>query len=217
MKRITLMILVLVSCITTYAQGQQIFSYSNTGDIVANVAYIDTFANNKVYTNITPYEFKQSGVVTTKSNDKYTVRLLKYKDWEDFQDFNVIEILYKNKQIFSFNNNGGWMFFELAEGPDGNASKPMEIINFAPNCTALAFTSHIYESSPYPITVIVLKDGKATLVYNKNAYLNDVKKNSDSTMFTLQLNTIEYYEEGKTNDVPILKSLIFKDGMIYYK
>ena len=42
---------------------------------------------------------------------------------------------------------------------------------------ALIFVSFVYASEPGPLTIVVLRDGKAALVYNKDRYITSLTEN----------------------------------------
>lgn len=81
----------------------------------------------------------------------------------------------------------------------------------------LFFTGIIIMSQPPFLTAVVLKDGKATLVFNEPSYINKIEKNGDAIDFKLQSNTLEYLDSNTPINSPDLHTLILKGGMIYYK
>ena len=89
--------------------------------------------------------------------------------------------------------------------------------NLKDDAVVLFFTGIIIMSQPPFLTAVVLKDGKATLVFNEPSYINKIEKNGDAIDFKLQSNTLEYLDSNTPINSPDLHTLTLKDGMIYYK
>ena len=70
-------------------------------------------------------------------------------------------------------------------------------------------------SQPPYCTLIVLKEGKASLIYNQQAFINDIQKNNILTRIVLQRNTVEWLNENTQSNKPEYDSLILKSGMVY--
>lgn len=204
-------------CITSYAQTA-IFSFSASENIEENPLFIESFENNTL-SNITPYKLKKEIPVSLTNGKRYSVRLLRYKDWDYNEpgDYNVIEIYHGNKLAASLNYNDGWNYFYTAKDYKRDSIAPVKAIPLSADCTALVFTGLIIGSQPPFLTIIVLKNGNATLVYNKISCINDIITTNNETIFELQLNTVEYEENDKPYNDPELATLTFKNGMIYYE
>ena len=67
------------------------------------------------------------------------------------------------------------------------------------------------------ISMIVLKSGKATLVFNKPCYINEIKKQGNKIDFILRKNTLEYVNSSTPVNQPILKTLTMENGRMYFK
>ena len=67
------------------------------------------------------------------------------------------------------------------------------------------------------ISMIVLKSGKATLVFNKPCYINEIKKQGNKIDFILRKNTLEYVNSSSPVNKPILKTLTMENGRMYFK
>lgn len=82
---------------------------------------------------------------------------------------------------------------------------------------ALLFIGTYIMSQLPRLTILVLKKGNASLVFDRPSYVNNVDKKGNETIFTLQANTVEYRDVGVPCDSPELHTLAFKEGMIYYE
>ncbi len=196
---------------------QPVFSYGSNGTIIANTQYVGSFYN-EAWNDITPYIPRKEVSVNTNTGTHYTVRLLKYNHWENEPgDYTVIEIRYKNNTILTITDGDGWDYF-YTEKDTATQQKPVYILPMPNGCTFIIFTGITITSQPPFFTVVALKNGEAKLVYNRRSYINDITRSGNSTIFHLQENTLEYSVSDKIPDnSPILHTLTFKDGMIYYQ
>ena len=203
---------------------EQIFSIGTNGDIVTKNKFIEELYSGN-YNNVTPYTLKFSEKVnaalqTTVNDDLtsynakaakslnvnkpitaipfYTVNGLRYKGWDNESgDFNVIEILFGNDTLFTLKyadgwdkSNGQWIYTE------NGTTRTLRTVG----------------------EIVVMKDGKASLVFNKPMIINSIKTNSDGTKtFDLQENTVEWIDENTPANSPITHTMTIKDGNIYFK
>jgi len=72
---------------------------------------------------------------------------------------------------------------------------------------ALIFVSFVYASEPGPLTIVVLRDGKAALVYNKDRYITSLTENP------LKIHTISQFPEAVPESTHAsLYEVIYQDG-----
>lgn len=147
----------------------------------------------------------------------YTVNGLRYKGWDNESgDFNVIEILFGNDTLFTLKYADGWDNMSTDYG--SYTSKFCGIENLGNNTFAAIFKGVDIMSQPPYLTIVVMKDGKANLVFNKPMIINSIKTNSDGTKtFDLQENTVEWIDENTPANSPITHTMTIKDGNIYFK
>ena len=156
--------------------------------------------------------------ITSKTGSKYDVKMYRYMDFEnDPGDFHVIDIYYGGKRIFSQKFDLGWDYFYTRETYERSVSKPFELIELTNNRLAIVFTGITITSEPPMITVILLENGTASLVYNKPSFLNKVTRNADSVVFDMQLDNGEIPYEGAQPGDPKARRLTFKNGLIYFQ
>lgn len=196
---------------------QPVLNYGSNGTIITNTKYVSSFYN-ETWNDITPYILKKEVSVNTNTETHYTVRLLKYNHWENEPgDYTVIEIRYNNNTILTITDGDGWDYF-YTKKDTATQQKPVYILPMSNGCTFVIFTGITITSQPPFFTVLALKDGEAKLVYNRRSYINDITQSENSTIFHLQENTLEYTVSDTIPDnSPILYTLTFKDGMIYYQ
>lgn len=85
-------------------------------------------------------------------------------------------------------------------------------INIGDDIVVLLFEGEYFSYERSPIGIIVLKDNQAKLVFNKRFKICELKKTNEDVKFVLQENIVQYYDIGKPDREPILKTLsISKD------
>ena len=225
----------------TIAQ-EQIFSIDTNGDVVTKAKFIEElYAGN--YNNITPYTLKFSEKINilqhfTPSKNlptkemasynletnnavamrkAYTINGLRYKGWDNESgDFNVIEILFGNNTLLTLKYADGWDKMSTDYG--SYTSKFCGIENLGDDTYAAIFKGIDIMSQPPYITIIVMKNGKASLVFNKPMIINDIKTNADGTKtFDLQENVVERIDENTPANSPITHTMTIANGNIYFK
>ena len=154
---------------------------------------------------------------TTTAIPLYTVNGLRYKGWDNESgDFNVIEILFGNDTLFTLKYADGWDNMSTDYG--SYTSKFCGIEKLGNNTFAAIFKGVDIMSQPPYLTIVVMKGGKASLVFNKPMIINSIKTNSDGTKtFDLQENTVEWIDENTPANSPITHTMTIKDGNIYFK
>lgn len=202
--------------ILNHAQGQIV--YSTTQPEKVDTSFIKSFENDEQRTGLTPYTLKLSKDVFVK-NTTYTIRMLKYKGWEDeCGDFTVIEIAHNHLKALSLKYDDGWDYFYTSKDYKKDVSNPFEIIPLSENSTALVFTGVTITSEPPYITIVILgNNALPKLVYNVPSFIKDIKVENGKTVFTLQMNTVEYDRNNIPYNTPIIRTLTFGNGEITFK
>ena len=203
-------------CTMLYAQ-EEVFSYSNSG-LVAKDKFVSPFPNGE-FVNITSHVLQKSYDVSSPSGKKYEVKCYKNEGWENEPgDWHYFEILYDGHVILKSEYADGWCYLDdEVKSSLLSFTDAFLYTNLKDDAVALFFTGIIIMSQPPFLTAVVLKDGKATLVFNEPSYINKIEKNGDAIDFKLQSNTLEYLDSNTPINSPDLHTLTLKDGMIYYK
>ena len=221
MKLIQLVILSLLWCVQAVAQSkvESVYTFDENGEIFVNEKFIEQnveFNNH----NVMPYE--PVGITTFEVHSKkYELHVLNYKGWEDEAgDFRVIRLYHEGKQILEFADDGAWigdpLFKEgqtwLRDPIDSNGSPFSHIMDLigehaiykkhcllyplTNNAAALLLEGFTYGCGETLTTIIVIKDGKAKVVYNKCRFVMGIYANEKQ--FELYLDedpTTAQYEE----------------------
>ena len=202
-------------CTMLYAQ-EEVFSYSNSD--LSKDKFVSPFPNGE-FVNITSHVLQKSYDVSSPSGKKYEVKCYKNEGWENEPgDWHYFEILYDGHVILKSEYADGWCYLDdEVKSSLLSFTDAFLYTNLKDDAVALFFTGIIIMSQPPFLTAVVLKDGKATLVFNEPSYINKIEKNGDAIDFKLQSNTLEYLDSNTPINSPDLHTLTLKDGMIYYK
>lgn len=216
MKTVLTLVFFWASAMLGYGQ-EQVFDMGTDGNITIKGKYVETYPVKK-YKNTSPYIRMLDESEYTSNGGRYDIECLKYRNWEnDPGDIHIIRISCQGKEICSLENNEGWGY--LTDEPDGDVRKTSFYykIDQGEDSMALLFIGTYIMSQPPRLTMLVLKNGNASLVFDRPSYVNNVDKKGNETIFTLQANTVEYRDVGVPCDSPELHTLVFKEGMIYYE
>lgn len=214
MNKIFIIILTSLISLNIFGQagGEDIYTISENNIITKN-KYIDSFYldNTEI---LTPYIIKQES--TLHNSIQYgslSLKLYKFNGYESEPGFcNVIEILRDGTQILCLKNSNG---FKSISSIIPSETGLYSSIFLAENTYALVFNEWIYASQPAMVSIILLRNGQASLVYNKPMFINSITKQSGNFNMVLQSNTVEY--EGLENPTPTTTPIlhtIYWDGHI---
>lgn len=216
MKKILIVMLCLLQGMA-YAQNA-VFSYGDSNRIVTNSSYISTFDNGE-FDNFPSHTLFKDYTLTSKSGSGYTVKCYKNTGWEDEPgDWQYLEILNDGKVIFSEDHADGWVFLsDVLTSSLSSESNAFLKFDLDDNTVLLLFEGLAIMSQPPFLTGVVLRNGEATLVYNKTGYIEKVIQSSSETVFTIFENTVEYDANNNPFYPPIIKTLTIRNGMMYYE
>ena len=133
---------------------------------------------------VKPYETFATSTATIRSGrDKnYQVRLSKFAGGTYPGDFQAIQIFLGNKCLLEVTNADGWT--SLPPNVPSNNNYYFTV-NISPYSTALFFFSQAKDNFPPDLTIVVIKTGKAHLVYHRPCVLQSISKNSYSVRLEL--------------------------------
>lgn len=147
----------------------------------------------------------------------YTIKGLKYKDWEDeLGDFNVIQIMKNGSPIFSINIDDGWDFLDKQIWSSVTSSLCYSE-KISENTFVLFFVGPHEASQPTLLTIIAIQNDIAQLVHNHRYFVEKVEKINGITTMTLCENTVEWYNDNQPANEAIIRTMTIKNGNIYLK
>ena len=213
MKRILFLSMLFLSLNTMAQTGTNIFSYGTNGEVLP----VNTFIKNGIMTweNDTLLPYKTS--IVTSLNKAYSYKVvLEVVDQSGFQDsvFNSIKIVnaQTNEALLTLQNEDLWRNTKLWS--DGAVDNDYISVPLSDKAIALIFIGWCYDITPSLTTIVVLKDGKATLVFNKNC--NSLDYQQTSSTFSVTYAEIIQEMDGNEHLIPSDKDLkkfkIWKEG-----
>ena len=203
MKRL-LLITVMLGVAICYAKAQSdIYMMNARGEVIADSAFIDPF----VWINPTvEYEPLYSRTLFTPGlSGSYTVKLYRYKNSEnDGGYFSIVEIDCGSKQVLRMIQTDGWDKFDPDYSPTSDYYK---LVRLDDSTYALLFVGFNYASEPGLLTIVILRGGQATLVYNKGRHITSLAENP------LKIHTISQFLEAVPESTHAsLYEVIYQDG-----
>ena len=171
MKKFVLFLFLLCS---VWVNAQvSVFSYGEKGQIVVNPSYIKPLQTLTKKEIAKATQLVHAMEVTTQSGDTYAIKAFKIENWEE-GDFQYVEIYKDQKKIYKLSNRNNWIHFPIKHS---GASSPQccYVAHMGDDAIALVFHETIVERNLPNITIVVLKDNQATLVYNKECGINEFK------------------------------------------
>ena len=217
--RKVLLLLLLMNVLAVKGQNV-VIKFTSNGQIAVDSSYIEPFSQGlglDFYQNLDPSILKDEMEVTTPSGGVYTVKALRFKGWEnETGDFNVVEIYKGGNKIYDMTSIDGFGYFPM-KFTDESKPQCCYPINVGDETIALVFHGIYINNEPPQISIVVLHDTQAKLVFNQSFRIKDLKKDNEDVKLVLQENLIQYYQDGKPIGKPILKTLtISKDGISLY-
>lgn len=215
MKKYILLLFVCVFSILTYGQ-EAIFNIEANGSIIPKKQFIDII-DNGTFSDITPYTIKKTEYINI-NNKTYSIKAMIYKGWEtEPGDFHVVEITdEKGNVLLSQHYVEGWNYLE----PMWNPSTTSQICykeEISANRWALFIIGRRIASDPKYLTIIIVTNDAAKVVYNKEMDVKSIKKENGQTTFSLQENIVEWYNDNQPANEAIIRTMTIKNGNIYLK
>ncbi|MBQ7163370.1 MAG: hypothetical protein IJR64_07250 [Bacteroidales bacterium] len=164
----------LILCLTSTAcsiNGSNIFSINN-GELIPNSQFIETpfLASEDMNLGLTQ--------TTLFSANGVTISLEKYLGWEEDPGyFTVIKSITNNVPLL-IKSSVAWD--RIPESFRTNESDYFIRVPLNENYTAFIFMGYPFDSRPPLLTIIVIGDGQAKLVFNKKYHVYSINNTSDS-------------------------------------
>ena len=226
MKTFTVLASLLLSLAAHAQPGIPIFEIGPQGTIETDASMIEPFYDMPSIDTL-PYRLSYGRSLSPGSKFLIATGYFKEMDETDrgTSGFTVIAIFSKGKKIFELRQPEMWTHLydgqttmDYRQYTDNRYFIPIPLSEQA---VALAFVGWPYDSTPSYLTIIVLTDNDAKLIFNKHMNINTIAQSDDSYVMELQANVVEYDENGKLydypNNVPIIHHIEVKDGVMYFK
>lgn len=152
-------------------------------------------------TSLEPYIFKKIDTLFVSNQyGFFKLKLSKFNGYDDEPGMcNVIEIIRNNTTILKLENSKGYADISSYVSSE---NRSYSFLTLGENMHLLIFNEWIYASQPSIVSLILIYNDKAKLIYNKPMFINSIyKTNGVGLAITLQSNTVEY---GGTIDNPVM-------------
>lgn len=198
-----------------YAQNGEGIYETNGNAIITKNKYIDTFFVEST-SNLTPYVFKKTvTIIPTSTYGTFSLDFLMFNGYEYEPGYaNVIRLSKDGSVVLSLENSNG---FSSISSYVNSESGDYSIVQVAPDTYFLIFMEWIYASQPSMVSIVLIRNGEARLVFNKPAFIDSIIKSTGSLNITLQLNTVEYIEDNTPTNTPIIHNIIWDGGVLKYQ
>lgn len=210
MKRniLTLLFCMVVGGLYAQTMERNIYSITN-GTVQSSPEFVGKLYNED--TEITPFILK-NGTTAIVNNQAFSVRLSMYNGYDkDPGDFEIIQIFNnKNESIFELRNELGWIKIPSVI----DATTPYLLIGVVDAYTkALITIGYPYESTPGWLTIILLRENSAKLVFNKHYVVEKFTKTDTSFKLYIADSCDDEAEGAKVNHCIIYS----QDGILKMK
>ena len=209
MKNIFVLVIVFLYSILSFSQNAVNIYTLSDGAIDVNTDF-QAKSNIGNSTGITPY--KKIGTVSFVANSRnYTLSVLNYNGWEtDGGDFRVIRLYENNQSILEFIDEEAWIGKKVEDEYQATpfSAYKDDVVKHAvynDHCiiyplengvTALLFEGFSWSSQVPLLTIVVIKDGNAKVVFNQSWAVEAF--NAHPKGFELILN--DYFQEEYDNN-----------------
>ena len=209
MKNIFVLVIVFLYSILSFSQNAVNIYTLSDGAIDVNTDF-QAKSNIGNSTGITPYQ--EIGTVSFVANSRnYTLSVLNYNGWEnDGGDFRVIRLYENNQSILEFIDEEAWIGKKVEDEYQATpfSAYKDDVVKHAvcnDHCivyplkngvTALLFEGFSWSSQVPLLTIVVIKDGNAKVVFNQSWAVEAF--NAHPKEFELIL--IDYFQEEYDNN-----------------
>ena len=209
MKKFLIFLFSLCS-LASYAQ-EAVFSYGTDGQIIVDSTYIVPLYPHTEENKSKATELTESMEVSTLSGNLYTVKAFQIKDW-DTGDFQYVKVYKDGQKIYELSNGNGWINFPN-EYSGSSVPHCCYVANMGKDAVALIFHEMSYGSNLPNMTIIVLKDNQATLVYNRECSINEIVLPKQEMEISFDEEVPNCYTMDYTPCYDTRKLFISKDGI----
>lgn len=201
-----------------------------------NMDYIDPFDTNpsEEFQRMKATELVDSMIISTRSDDTYTIKALTFSDWDiKSGDFHCVEIYKGDKKIYEMKCMQGWDYLSerlSSKRKEFTFCRPFNVVD---DTVVLLFQGTPLTNQLPSLPIVVIKKGKAQLVFNKPYKVLGVSYNTLTKAFYFLSKTTESanlylmvedakYDEGNMIERPIYKNMQILEqgigfGLDYYK
>lgn len=213
---VTLLCMLLLPClIFCQTTSTPIYSIEN-GVVIEKPNFISNINNTnysgiETYTLVSDFSFQ-----TSKNHDNYLVSLYDYNGWSNEPgDFVVVDIKKNNRSIFQYTNQDGWVTQPTALCPVSGVNYYYEQLDSL--TTLLYFVGYAYSNNPGFLTLIIVRNGQAKVVFNKPFAVTLIEKANGVFTINMEDDFAEYGTNGQIPaNTPKTYKILWDNGMLKF-
>jgi hypothetical protein len=195
-----------------YAQNGEAIYDIGRNTIITKSKFIDNFFVESS-SNLTPYVLKKTvTIIPSSAYGSFSLDFLKFKGYESEPGIcNVVRVKKNGSPVLSLESSNG---FAAISSYVNSESGDYSIVQVSSDTYVLIFNEWIYASQPSMVSIVLIRNGTAKLVFNKPAFINSIVKSNGSLSITLQSNTVEYIGDNNTPTTNAIIHTVMWDGEI---
>lgn len=222
MKTLAIIFSLIFSLAVQAQTGTPIFKIGADGSIETNSSMIDPFYDAPRIKDL-PCALAGSTSVSVGAQT-FDVKTGYFEEMDETErgkyGFTVIAIYSGDQKIFELKESELWTYtydgkstMDYRQYTDNRYFIP---ITLSDDAVALAFIGWPYGGDMPYLTIIALTKNDAKLVFNKHMGINAITRSDRSYCMELQANIVEYDENARPFNDPILHGIVLKDGLLYF-
>ena len=197
--------------------------------ISVDLAYVDPLDENlpEEFQQMQATELVDSMIINTRWGDTYIIKALTFPDWDiKSGDFHCVEIYRDNKKIYEMKSMQGWDYLSerlSSRKKEFTFCRPFNVVD---DTVVLLFQGTSLTNQLPTLPIVVIKRGKAQLVFNKPYKVLGLSYGTSTETFYFFDKTIEraelylvvkdakYDDEGNVIEDPIYEKMqIVEEGI----
>lgn len=217
MKVVTIFLFFLISLFGNAQNGKPIYSLS--GQHVSPIeSMIEPIGKNCERLTLRPFQPSQ---FVSVGNTRYEIKMATNIDDEESDGFNAIEICKGTNKLLGLKDYDMWTYlfrgktgFNYEKYTDNRYFIPIELKD---NIKALCFVGWPYGGDLSLLTIIILTEEDAKVVFNKHLFIESISKNGNEYSMKIQTNLEEFDSSGVQTIFARYTTMYSKDGILYIK
>ena len=220
MKRL-LLLMGLLAILHPLRAQQPVCVIRPSGNIAVNRAMIEPFYNDPQIDTLQHKPISQAEITIGGKN--YTVQVGSFENWEENEDgFCVIGIYDGDEMLLEVKQPEFWCKTYGAKGSTHNYREFTDNPYFIPlpmgnQATALAFLGWPYGGEMPYLTLIVVTQKEARMVFNRHVGINSIRKDGNHFALEVQTNLVEYDKDKNPLEKPDYHTIAFDGRILNYK
>ncbi|MCR9011630.1 hypothetical protein [Gabonibacter chumensis] len=211
-----------IICLIVFVYSGVYSLIGQTSEPIVRIAG-DSIVTNAKFLNPLFWDYQNASFSLYKSfdvpigNDTYQVNLSDYDVARgDGGFFRIIDIIKDNKIILRVPQSDGWDSLCTKEMQDDVSNKYFMTIHLSATSVALVFVGYFYNSEPPLLTIVIIHNGKAKMVFNKPFIVKEIREIEGKTYFLLYDRFFEYVSGDEPVNEAVMYGIWNENGVLYF-